>query len=77
MTVADDARSLVARTTAAQGLPMVVSEPAVLAKVGAILSGAILSAAKGNAGPHHKADVTNIFTSAATSWKKGGQRDGT
>ncbi len=40
MTVAGDARALVARTTAAQGLPERVTDPAVLAKVAAIVANA-------------------------------------
>ena len=52
MTVADHARSLVSRTTGAQGLPAQIQDAAVLTRVASILH-----AAKGNAGPHHKAGV--------------------
>ncbi len=59
MTLAEDAAAIVARTCAAQGPPERVTDPAVLARVAAILA-----ASKGNAGPHHKAGVTNTITNS-------------
>ena len=65
MSLADAARALVARTTASQGLPERVTDTTVLTKVAAILT-----ATKGNAGPHHKAGVANTFITTTTAAKK-------
>jgi len=46
MTVADDARALVRRSTEAQGLPEKVEDPAVLARVAAILGAAVAGQSK-------------------------------
>ena len=42
MTVTDDARALVARTTTAQGLPITVTDPHTLARVAAIVLAATM-----------------------------------
>lgn len=47
MTISSDARALVARTCAAQGVPETVTDPAVLSKVAAVL----LAATHGNGAP--------------------------
>lgn len=71
MLQADAARALVARSTAAQGLPEVVVDSGALARVAAILH-----ATKGNAGPHHRAGVTNTITiTTDPTAQEGGSRD--
>lgn len=60
MSVVNDARALVARSRAAQGLPERITDPAILARVAAILAGP----RNGNAGPH-KAGATTTTTAAS------------
>lgn len=68
MSGAEDARSLVTRTRAAQGLPERVTDPAALARVAAILSGR--DAAPGH---HSGADAITLTTTDPTG-KEGGSR---
>ena len=69
-TMADQARSLVERSTALQGLPEVVTDPETLQRVAALLQ-----SSRGNAGP--KAGATLASTIAATSPQGGRHVHGT
>ena len=68
MTVADDARALVARSRAAQGLPERITDPAILARVAAILAG--VAGREAAPGHHSGADlITTTTTADPTCWK--------
>ena len=67
------AADLVARSRAAQGLPERVTDPAALARVAAILAGAL----RDEGAPHHKGAPANTVSTTATSGRNGGRRDGT
>lgn len=72
MTLLDDARSLVARSTAAQGLPERVTDPGTLARVAVILNAARESTPVAHTG----ADAYTVTTTATVA-KRGGRSNGT